>query len=82
MKHKIIIDYLEIQKNFCDVVQMILNGEINEVIVLKNNEPIVKISPFDGKSKRIGAAKNEMKNFDISLEDFNSISIPDFCKND
>ena len=32
-------------------------------------------------SKRIGAAKEEMKDFDISLEEFNSISSPDFGLN-
>ena len=30
------------------------------------------------KSKRIGAAKEEMKDFDISLEELNSIELPDF----
>ena len=30
------------------------------------------------KSKRIGAAQEEMKDFDISLEELNSIELPDF----
>ena len=29
-------------------------------------------------NKRIGAAKEEMKDFDISLEEFNAISTPNF----
>ena len=30
------------------------------------------------KSKRIGIAKEEMKDFDISLDELDSIEIPDF----
>ena len=29
-------------------------------------------------SKRVGVAKKEMQSFDISLEEFNSISVPYF----
>ena len=33
---------------------------------------------YGKKSKRIGAAREEMKDFDISLEELNSIELPDF----
>ena len=47
--------------------------------IKKNDEGINQISTMNNKkSKRIGAAKKEMEGFDISLEEFNNIEIPDF----
>ena len=57
------------------LIQMISSCQISSVIIVKNGKPVAKLVPFSKeKSKRIGAAKKEMKDFDLSLEDFNSIS--------
>lgn len=46
---------------------------------MKNEKQINQNEINNGKkSKRIGAAKEEMKEFDISLEELNSIELPDF----
>ena len=45
----------------------------------KNDEEINQIPATNNKkSKRIGVAKKEMEGFDVSLEEFNNIEIPDF----
>ena len=44
----------------------------NDKLICKNETVLKK------KTKRIGVAKEEMKDFDISLEEFNSIEMPDF----
>ena len=65
---------LEVQKHFDEIIHHLLNGENEFVIITKNGYPIIKIETIKQiKNKRIGAAKKEMRNFDISLEDFNKI---------
>ena len=44
----------------------------NDKLICKNETVLKK------KTKRIGAAKEEMEDFDISLKEFNSIETPDF----
>lgn len=69
----------EAKTNFCKVVQDILDGKEDVVIVSKNGKPAVQITIVNKKnSKRIGIAKKEMEDFDISLEEFNSIPTLDF----
>ena len=47
---------------------------------MNNEKQINKNAIKNGKkSKRIGAAREEMKDFDISLEELNSIELPDFA---
>ena len=45
-----------------------------------NNEKQINKNKINNgkKSKRIGSAREEMKDFDISLEELNSIELPDF----
>lgn len=43
-----------------------------------NSSKSIESSIKTKKSKRLGIAKKEMKNFDISLEEFNSIKIDEF----
>ena len=45
----------------------------------KTGKPVVEISNKNA-SKRIGAAKNEIKDFDLDLDEFNSIEIDGFTK--
>ena len=69
----------EAKTSFCKVVQDLLDGKEDIVIVSKNGKPAVQITLVNQKnSKRIGAAKKEMSGFDISLEDLDSIPSLDF----
>lgn len=69
----------EAKTKFCKVVQDILDGKEDVVIVSKNGKPAVQITIATKKnSKRIGIAKKEMEGFDISLEKFNEIPVLDF----
>ena len=69
----------EAKTNFSKVVQDLLDGKEEVVVVSKNGKPAVQITLVSQKnSKRIGIAKKEMKDFDISLEEFDSIPTLDF----
>lgn len=69
----------EAKTHFSKIIQTLLDGEEELIIVSKNGKPVVQMTLISGKnSKRVGAAKKEMKDFDISLEDFNSIPTLDF----
>lgn len=71
----------EVKTHFSEVVQSIIDGKEECVIVSKNGKPVVQIVPVCKKnSKRIGSAKNEMKGFSLSLEEFNSIPVEGFDK--
>ncbi len=69
----------EAKSNFSKIVQSLIDGKEETVIVSKNGKPVVQITLIAKKGcKRIGAAKKEMEGFDISLEDFNAIPTLDF----
>ena len=69
----------EAKTNFSRVVQDLLDGKEEIVVVSKNGKPAVQITLVSQKnSKRIGIAKKEMSDFDISLEEFDSIPTLDF----
>ncbi len=73
------LNLYEAKTNFSKIIQMLIDGKEESVTVMKNGKPVAQVTPFTKKnSKRIGAAKKEMKNFDISLEELNSIEILDF----
>lgn len=69
----------EAKTNFSRVVQTLLDGKEDTIIVSKNGKPVVQITLISKKnSKRVGAAKKELEDFDLSLEEFNSIPTLDF----
>lgn len=69
----------EAKTHFSKIVQDLVDGKEEMVIVSKNGKPIIQISLINQQNKkRIGAAKKEMEGFDMSLEDFNSIPTLDF----
>lgn len=73
------ISLYEAKTNFSKVVQDLLDGKEDVVVVSKNGKPAVQITLVNKKnSKRLGIAKKEMDGFDISLEEFNSIPTLDF----
>ena len=69
----------EAKTNFSKVIQSLIDGKEEMVIISKNGKPVVQMTLVSKKnSKRIGIAKKEMEGFDMSLEEFNSIPTLDF----
>lgn len=69
----------ETKTNFSKVIQDLIDGKEETIIVTKNGKPVVQMTLVSKKnSKRIGIAKKEMQGFDMSLEDFNAIPSLDF----
>jgi len=69
----------ETKTNFSKLVQLLIDGKEDSIIVSKNGVPVVQLVPLTKKnSKRVGIAKKEMDGFDISLEEFDSIPVGDF----
>ena len=73
------LNLYEAKTNFSKLVQFLIEGKEDSIVVKKNGKPVVQLTPITSKnSKRIGAAKKEMKDYDISVEEFNSIEVMDF----
>lgn len=73
------ISIYEAKTNFSKLIQQLIDGKEEVIIISKNGKPVVQMSLLNKKnSKRVGIAKKEMKEIDISLEDFNSIPVEEF----
>ncbi len=73
------VSIYEAKKHFSKIIQDLLDGKEEIVVVSKNGKPVVQMTLVAKKnSKRVGVAKKDMEGFDISLEEFNSISTLDF----
>ena len=73
------LNIYEAKTNFSRILQLLIDGKEESIIVSKKGTPIAQILPISQKnSKRIGAAKKEMSGFDISMEEFDAIPIEDF----
>ncbi len=73
------ISIYEAKTNFSKLIQQLIDGKEEVIIISKNGKPVVQMSLLNKKnSKRVGIAKKEMKEIDISLEDFNSIPVEGF----
>lgn len=69
----------ETKSQFSKLVQLLIDGKEESITVSKNGKPVIQLVPISKKnSKRIGSAKKEMQDFDLDLDEFNSISIEDF----
>ena len=69
----------EAKTNFSKIIQMLIDGKEDVVVVSKNGKPVVQMTLLAKKnSKRLGIAKKEMEGFELSLEEFNSIPVGDF----
>ena len=56
----------EAKTKFSKVIQSIIDGNEEMIVISKNGKPVAQITPIAKKnSKRIGAAKKEMEGFDI-----------------
>ena len=73
------LNLYEAKTNFSRIIQLLIDGKEETVIVKKNGKPVAQLMPISQKkSKRIGIAKKEMEGFDISMEEFDAIPIDDF----
>lgn len=73
------ISVYDAKANFSKIIQALIDEKEEEIIVTKNGKPVVQMVLLSKKnSKRVGIAKKEMHDFDISLEDFNAIPTLDF----
>ena len=73
------LDIEELKRHFYDYLELLIDGKEDSIVVSKNGVPVIQLVPLTKKnSKRVGIAKKEMKCFDLSLEDLNSIPINDF----
>ena len=73
------ISLYKAKSNFSKIVQLLIDGKEETIIVSMNGKPVVQITLIAKKnSKRLGAAKKEMEGFDLDLDEFNSIPTLDF----
>ena len=73
------ISLYKAKSDFSKIVQSLIDGKEETIIVSKNGKPVVQITLIAKKnSKRLGAAKKEMEGFDLDLDEFNSIPTLDF----
>ena len=73
------ISIYDAKTHLSKLIQQLVEEKEEVIYISKNGKPIVQLTLIrNKKSKRIGAAKNEMKGFTLSLEDFNSIPIDNF----
>lgn len=73
------INIYDAKANFSKLIQSLVDGTEDIIIISKNGKPTAQITRIAKKnSKRIGAAKKEMEGFSISLDELNSIDIEDF----
>ena len=73
------ISIYDAKANFSKIIQSLIDGKEEIIVVKKNGKPVVQMTLVTKKnSKRIGAAKKEMEGYDISLEEFNDIPTLDF----
>ena len=73
------ISIYDAKTNFSKLIQSLIDGKEECIVVSKNGKPVAQITLIAKKnSKRVGIAKKEMNGFDTSLEDFNSIPVEGF----
>ena len=73
------INIYEAKTHLSNLIQQLVEEKEEVIYISKNGKPIVQLTLIKNKkSKRLGAAKKEMKDFDLSLEEFNNIPIGDF----
>ena len=73
------ISIYDAKTHFSKLIQSIIDGSVDAIVISKNGKPVAQLTPIAKKnSKRIGVAKKNMGNFDISLEDFNAIPVEDY----
>ena len=73
------INIYDAKTHLSNLIQQLVDEKEEIIYISKNGKPVVQLTLIKNKkSKRLGIAKKEMKDFSLSLEDFNSIPINDF----
>lgn len=73
------INIYEAKTHLSSLIQQLMEEKEDVIYISKNGKPIAQLTLIKNKkSKRIGVAKKEMKDFNLSLEEFNDIPLDDF----
>lgn len=73
------ISIYDAKTHLSNLIQQLIDEKEEVIYISKNGKPVVQLSLIKSKkNKRLGAAKKEMKDFDLSLEEFNNIPVDDF----
>ncbi len=73
------ISIYDAKAHLSNLIQQLVDEKEEIIYISKNGKPVVQLTLIrNKKSKRVGVAKKEMKDFNLSLEDFNNISVGDF----
>ena len=73
------ISIYDAKTHLSNLIQQLVEEKEDIIYISKNGKPLVQLTLIKNKrSKRLGVAKKEMKGFNLSLEEFNSISVGDF----
>lgn len=73
------LNIYDAKTNFSKIISYLVEGKEKEIIISKYGKPLVKISLINKKNnKRVGGLKKDYPDFDISLEEFNSIPVEGF----
>lgn len=73
------ISIYDAKAHLSNLIQQLVDEKEEIIYISKNGKPVVQLTLIKNKkSKRVGVAKKEMKDFNLSLEDFNNISVGDF----
>ena len=73
------ISIYDAKTHLSNLIQQLVEEKEDVIYISKNGKPVVQLTLIrNKKSKRLGVAKKEMKDFNLSLEDFNSIPMDEF----
>ncbi len=68
------INICDVKTNLSKIIQSLTDGDETEIIIFKNGKPVAKMVPFYQKTdKRLGIAKEELKDFNLTQEEFDSV---------
>lgn len=70
-----VIDIKDAERDFSKLIESLVDRQEDEVIISINGKPAIKMEPIN---KRVGIAKEEMSDFDVSVEELDSIPVEDF----
>lgn len=72
------VDIYEAKSKLSKLIQSLVDKTEDEIIISKNGKPLVSMKLINKTTnKRIGAAEDYFKGFDMSMEDFNSLDVSD-----
>ena len=73
------ISIYDAKTHLSNLIQQLVEEKEEVIYISKNGKPVVQLTLIRNKNnKRLGAARKEMKGFNLSLEDFNSIPVDEF----